>query len=115
MIDVAIAIDAEAVSVSLTKRAAGGFNADGDFVPGTATAASIKAAIFPYADGNQKAGNLIEDESEGIRTEAEWTMWTRSAVAVDDQVTYGGVDYRVIKVRPRIEGGFYRAILGRLA
>lgn len=109
MIDVAIAIDAEAVSVSLTKHAAGAFNADGDHVAGAATASTIKAAIFPIS------GNDLRDLEEGIRTEAEWTMWTRSAVAVDDQVAYAGVTYRVLKVRPRLEGGFYRAILGRLA
>lgn len=109
MIDVAIAIDAEAVSVTHTKHAAGAFNADGDFVAGAATTSTIKAAIFPIS------GNDLRDLEEGTRTEAEWTMWTRSAVAIDDQVAYAGVTYRVLKVRPRAEGGFYRAILGRLA
>ena len=52
MIDVAIAIDGEAVSVSRTRRAAGVYTDTGDWVDGTATSASIRAAIQPVK-GNQ--------------------------------------------------------------
>ncbi|KQV83240.1 hypothetical protein [Rhizobium sp. Root1220] len=107
MIDVAIAIDGEAVNVLLTTKATGSYNADGDFVPGAPTTSTIRAAIQPVK------GNQLLDMPEGIRTEAGWMIWTRSAVAVDNQITSGGILYRVLFVWPRMEGGFYRAALGR--
>jgi hypothetical protein len=107
MIDVAIAIDGEAKNVTLTTRAAGSYDADGNWVAGTATATTIRAAIFPAS------GNALKDMPEGIRTEAGWLLWTRSAVAVDDLITDGSIIYRVLFAWPRPEGGFYRAALGR--
>lgn len=108
MIDVAIAIDGEARDVTLTTRAAGVYDADGNFDVGTATAATIRAAIFPAS------GNKLMDLPEGIRTEAGWLCWSRSAMAVDDQITDGSIVYRVLFVWPRPEGGFTRAALGRV-
>ncbi len=108
MIDVAIAIDGEAVNVTLTTKGAGSYNDDGDFVPGAPTDTTIRAAIQPVK------GNQLMDMPEGIRTEAGWMLWSRSALAVDDQITSGGIAYRVLFAWPRMEGGFYRAALGRL-
>jgi hypothetical protein len=108
MIDVAIAIDGEARNVTLTTRAAGSYNADGDFVPGTATTSTIRAAIFPAS------GNALRDMPEGIRTEAGWLCWSRGAISVDDQIADGGITYRALFVWPRPEGGFHRAALGRM-
>ena len=108
MIDVAIAIDGEARNVTLTTRAAGAYNADGDFVPGSATISTIRAAIFPAS------GNQLRDMPEGIRTEAGWVCWSRSALAIDDQIAADGVTYRVLHAWPRPEGGFHRAALGRV-
>lgn len=108
MIDVAIAIDGEARNVSRVSRASGSYNADGEFVDGAATTTSIRAAIFPAS------GNALKDMPEGIRTEAGWLAWSRSSLAVDDQIVDGGVTYRVMHAWPRPEGGFYRVALGRL-
>lgn len=108
MIDVAIAIDGEARSVSLTTRAVGSYNDDGDFVPGTATTTTIRAAIFPAS------GNQLKDMPEGIRTEAGWLCWSRSTIAVDDHIADGSIAYRVLFAWPRPEGGFHRAALGRM-
>ncbi|MGV4796130.1 hypothetical protein [Rhizobium sp. F40D2] len=108
MIDVAIAIDGEAVNVTLTTTAAGSYNDDGDFIQGAPTSATIRAAIQPVK------GNQLMDMPEGIRTEAGWMLWSRSAVAVDDQIISGGIVYRILFAWPRLEGGFYRAALGRL-
>lgn len=108
MIDVAIAIDGEARNVTLTTRAAGAHNADGDFVPGSATSTTIRAAIFPAS------GNQLRDMPDGIRTEAGWVCWSRSALAVDNQITADGIAYRILFAWPRPEGGFHRAALGRV-
>lgn len=108
MIDVAIAIDGEARTVSRVSRASGSYNADGEFVPGAATASTIRAAIFPAS------GNQLRDMPEGIRTEAGWVCWSRSTLAVDDQITAEGITYRILFAWPRPEGGFYRVALGRV-
>ena len=54
------------------------------------------------------------DMPEGIRTEACWMFWSRSTVKVDDEITSQGIAYRALFTWPRMEGGFYRAALGRL-
>lgn len=108
MIPVAIAIDGEAVNVTRIRRAAGSYNADGDWIAGMATSDTIRAAIQPVR------GDQLMDMPEGIRTEAGWIAWSRAALAVDDEIARGGVPYRVLFVWPRAEGVFYRAALGRL-
>ncbi|CAN7389519.1 hypothetical protein [Neorhizobium sp. LjRoot104] len=108
MIDVAVAIDGEAVNVTRTRAAAGAYNDDGEWVPGSPDAATIRAAIQPAS------GNQLMDVPEGMRTEARWLLWSRSEVKVDDMITSGGVSYRVMHLWPRADGGFYRAAIGRL-
>jgi len=109
MIDIAVAIDGEAVSVSITRQGSGGYwNDDGEWVPGGPSTSTIKAAIQP-ANGNQ-----LMDLPEGLRVEARWLLWSRSEVKLDDAITSGGVSYRVMYLWPRMEGGFYRAAMGRL-
>jgi hypothetical protein len=108
MMDVAIAIDGEARNVTLTTRAAGRYNDDGDFIPASAVSSTIRAAILPAS------GNRLMDVPEGIRTEAGWLLWSRTAVKVNDEITDGTVIYRVLFGWDRSpEGGFYRAALGR--
>ena len=107
MIDVAIAIDGESVSVSRTTRAAGAYTDTGDWVDGAATTKGIRATIQPVK------GNQLMDMPEGIRTEAGWMCWSRSEIAVDDVITSKAITYRVLFVWPRDEGVFYRAALGR--
>lgn len=105
----AIAIDRLAVNVSLTRTAAGAHNDDGEWVPGASTTTTIRAAIQPAT------GNQLMDVPEGMRTEARWLLWSRSEVKTDDEITSKGVRYRVMHLWPRMEGGFYRAAIGRLA
>jgi hypothetical protein len=107
MIDVAIAIDGEARNVSLTTRAAGAY-VDGEWVAGSATTTTIRAAIFPAS------GDKLRDLPEGTRTEAGWLMWSRTPINTDDTIVDGSVSYRVLFDWNRSpEGGFYRAALGR--
>ncbi len=107
MIDVAIAIDGEAVSMTRIRKAAGSYTDTGDWVAGSASSTSIMAAIQPVN------GNQLMDMPEGIRTEAGWVAWSRSDLALDDVISHKSTTYRVLYVWPRDEGAFYRAALGR--
>lgn len=107
MIDVAIAIDGESVLMSRTRKAAGGYNDDGEAVPGVPVTDDIRAAIQPVK------GDQLKDMPEGIRTEAGWICWSRSSLVVDDVITHKTITYRVLFDWPRDEGAFYRAALGR--
>lgn len=108
MIDVALAIDGEAVNVSLKREAAGHYDGDGNWVPGSATTSTIRAAIQPAS------GRQLEDLPDGIRNEARWLVWSRSEIRLDDEITHGGSCYRVMHVWPRADGGFWRAAAGLL-
>lgn len=104
------AIDRRAWNVTRTREVAGAYNANGDWVPGTATPTTIKAVVQPAS------GNQLMDVPEGIRTEAGWICWSRSDMKTDDDIANNGVSYRVLFVWPRDQDGdFYRAALGRLA
>ena len=102
------AIDRRAIGVSLTSRAPDAYDPNtGKLVPGAPSTITIRAVIQPAT------GNQLRDLPEGIRTEAQWLLWSRSAVALDNVVTHKGVEYRVMYLWPRDEGAFYRAALGR--
>ena len=107
MIDVAAAIDAEAVPVTLTTVAPGTYDAGGNYIPGPSSTATIFTAMQPVT------GQALKDMPEGIRTEAEWLVWSRSPIAVNNEITAAGTDYRVLFVWPRLRDGFYRAAVGR--
>ncbi|MCO6407360.1 hypothetical protein [Hoeflea alexandrii] len=110
MIDVAIAIDGEAVSVTRTRSASGSYDANGDWTAGASTSVGIMAVVQPVK------GNQLMDMPEGIRTEAGWIVWSRSDMAVDDRITDDGKTYRVLFAWPRTrDGDFYRAALGLVA
>jgi len=108
MLDVGIAIDAFAVSVTRMRKAAGAYNADGVWVAGAAATTALSATIQPVS------GRELKDMPEGIRTEAKYIAWSRSDLLVDDTITHKGSNYRVLFVWPRDEGAFYRAALGLL-
>ena len=108
MIDVAIAIDGEAVNVSLTRRAAGANDDDGNWVPGAPTTSTIRAAIQPAS------GRQLEDLPDGIRNEARWLVWSRAEIRLDDEITHAGSRYRIMHVWPRADGSFWRAAAGLL-
>lgn len=108
MIDVAIAIDGEAVNVSLTRRAAGAYDDDGNWIDGAPSTSTIRAAIQPAS------GRQLEDLPDGIRNEARWLVWSRSEIRLDDEFGHAAAFYRVMHVWPRAEGGFWRAAAGLL-
>ncbi len=110
MIDVAEAIDAEAENVSYRSvtAASGVWNTAGEWEPNAATVAVIEAAIQPAK------GTALMDMPEGIRNEAEWLGWSRTAVVTNDEINHNGVWYRVIFIWPRKVDVFTRFALGRM-
>jgi len=102
-----LAIDRRAVSMTQRRSATDSY-VDGERVPGAVTAATIKAVIQPMP------GRELRDLPEGIREEAGWLLWSRTAIANDDVIVHGGRSYRALKVWPRDECGFTRAALGML-
>ncbi|QIG73252.1 hypothetical protein EVC02_031 [Rhizobium phage RHph_N17] len=98
-------IEAEAVPVDVLRQSAGAY-VHGEWVPGVETPETITATVQPVT------GKELRDMEEGVRNEARFSLWTRSAIATDEFVIYGGSKYRVMTSIPRPEGGFTKAILG---
>jgi hypothetical protein len=115
MIDVAAAIDEEAVNVTLTRVADGAYDqtpgsADfGEWVPGAPSTSTIRAAIQP-ASGRQR-----EDLPEGIRNKAQWLMWSRTELRGNDRVVWADRTFEVVHVWPRHDGAFWKAALGEVS
>ncbi len=108
--DVAIAIDAEAVTVAYRAVGAG---AGYDASTGKANAAvvapvNIKAAIQPAS------GAVLMQVPEGLRSEVQYTAWSRTVVALNGQIDYGGRAFKIIYLWPRPMDGFNRFALGML-
>lgn len=110
MIDVAVAIDAEAIDVTRIAIA----NAGGDYVRGkwipkvSPPTSSIRATVQPVS------GRTLNDLPEGIRSTAKYTIWTRSALVENDEVAIGADRFRVTHVWPRPVDGFNRGVLGMM-
>lgn len=104
-----MAIDRRAIGMSRTRRSADSYDpATGKAVLGVPTTSPVKAVIQPAS------GNQLKDVPEGVRAEAQWLLWSRADVVLDDTITHKGITYRVVYAWPRDEGGFYRAALGRM-
>lgn len=63
----------------------------------------------------------VLDLEEGQRTKIVWTIWSRSelraadeaAQTVADTIEVQGAWFRVVKLWPRIEGDYFKALLER--
>lgn len=108
-IDVAIAIDAEAVDVTYYPVAAAGgaYNQAGVWVPGGVSGSTIRAAIQPAS------GRILQELPEGVRTDARFTGWSRTAVREADEIGYASERWRIIYVWPRPADGFTRFAMGK--
>lgn len=113
--DVALAIDAEAVTVTLhgVALADGAYDNDpvtgtGKWVPGVAVDTPIVATVQPAT------GRNLFDAPEGVRTEARFAAWSRVTIRENDEITYDGERYRVVWRAPRPQDGFNKVALGKL-
>lgn len=84
MIDVAVAIDAEAVDVTHTPKEGGAYDDNGVWVPNAATPMVIKATVQPVT------GRMLQDLPEGLRQGARYTLRTRTVVAVGELLQASG-------------------------
>lgn len=99
MMDVAEAIDEEGTTVTFRTFAPDTYN-HGKLVPGAATPGSLWAMIQPAS------GRTMSDVPEGLRVEVAYVGWSRTAVAVDNEIDYGGETYRVGWVKPWPMGNY---------
>lgn len=107
--DVAIAIDAEAISVVRKRDAAGSYVTGGKYVEGAPASTPIRMAIQPAS------GRQLMDLDEGIRTEAKFMGWSRADLQLNDRIEVGDpvtARYKIIFVWPRPQDGFNRVALG---
>lgn len=107
MIDVSIAIDAEAIGMSLIRPTEGSYDEGGNYVPAMEASTTIRGAIFPIS------GSDLRDLEEGIRTEATAVLWSRKLLLEGDIIETSTGKFRIIKVYNRgKEGGYNKAVLG---
>lgn len=107
MIDVALAIDEEAITVSHIRDGAGSYS-HGKFTPGAPVTTPIRATIQPAG------GRSLADMPEGIRQEAKFIAWSRVPLLNADRIIYASTTYKVIFVWSRPADGFYRAAIGEM-
>jgi len=102
------AIDLHAIAVTLLTDMGGSYNADGEWIENNPASSIIDAVIQP------SKGVQLMDLPEGLREQAQYFLWSRAPVEVDDRILTNGKTYRVLFAWPRPEGGFTRAALGLL-
>ncbi|WP_116082107.1 hypothetical protein [Tropicimonas sp. IMCC34011] len=92
------AIEHFAQPVTRSRQVRGTYNDAGDYLPGTAASETILAAVQPASDKD------LRDAPEGVREEAEFSLWTREDITEDDTVTgaaeFKGKPFRVLSVAP---------------
>ena len=111
----AIAIDTFAAPVVRTRAGAGQF-VGGIWQPGTPSAQTIAACVHAVSP------EMTQNLPEGIRTESEIVVYSRSelraadeeAKTVADVIEWQGQDYKVLQVWNRVEGSHYKAVAGRV-
>lgn len=102
-----LAIDRRAKPVTWASRAAGHYDTNGEAVAGTVATFTIAAVVQPV-------GKDLRDVPEGLREEAKYTFWSRTFVKNNDEITWVRGTCRVIWTWERDEGGFCRALLGKV-
>lgn len=108
------AIDVLARPIALVRIGPGAY-VEGQFQPGARVRTTIQAAHQPIT-----AEDLLQ-LAEGDRTEAMKSLWSRAelrsaneaAQTPADELEIEGAIWRVIKVWPRSEAGFWKAVAGR--
>lgn len=111
----AIAIDMLSSSVTRRRMGPGQF-VGGIWQPGSMTSDVIRACV--HAATPEMTMNM----PEGIRTEADVVIYSRSEIRAAgeagqteaDIIEWRGRQYRVLQTWPRVEGDHFKAVAGRL-
>lgn len=107
-IDVAEAIDDEAVPVIFQLPGAATYDPRGNAVKEDSGEQTGWAAIQPAS------GRMLQDLPEGLRSEVSMVGWSRTMVAVKWEIIYGAEKYRVVHVWPRPSDGFSKFAMKRV-
>lgn len=102
--DVAIAIDGEAINV--TRRVVTNGYTNG-YATESVADTTISATVQPAS------GRQLMDVPEGVRAEASYLIWTRVAIALGDRFVFEGLEFKCVYVWPRPSDGFTRGALGQ--
>lgn len=95
--------------ITVSRRAADGYDADGNGVKGAqGDPVAARAAVQPVS------GATLRDMPEGLRTSAVYQIFTRFDLQVDDVVTYAGDTFRVSQVWARRQHEFTKAVVGNV-
>ncbi len=108
MIDVGIAIDAEATGVTFYPKQPDSYDARGNRVTAASTGVAGRAVIQPVS------GRILRDLPEGVRDEASHSGWSRRSVVLGDEIGYRGERFRVVHVWSRPMDGFNKYALKRI-
>ena len=106
MIDVTLAIMAEAVPVTWRTRGPSTYDSGGNAVLGAVSESTILATVQP------NSGRILRDRAEGVHRDITHVVWTKAEVKVDDEIIYQGDTLRVHHVWPRRQDNFTRAAVG---
>lgn len=106
--DVAEAIDAEAITVQHRTIVEGFDQTTGKRAKTPSAPVDIQAAVQPAS------GRQLMDVPEGLRTEARFIAWSRTTINENDQIQYDGKWWRVVYRWPRPQDGFNRVAIGML-
>lgn len=105
----------EMVSVVLTSFSDGVYDADGKWQPGTPTTRSIRIIDPQPATADQLA--LMpegEEVTDSLTTYTKEVIKTRATGQDADEITWRGVQYKVMQVNDRVyAGGFYRLLINK--
>lgn len=107
--DVAEAIDGEAVPVTFQLPAGSTYDPRGNAVRAAAPDPVPGAAAIQPA-----SGRMLMDLPEGLRAEVSMVGWSRTMVAVNWEIIYDGENYRVVHTWPRPADGFTKFALKRV-
>lgn len=99
---------------AILKRVAAGSYVNGRWVDGAADPAVPLTNTTVLAISAKEREELPEalrhDDMRVVHTRTELRVHTDDTVG--DIIEYKGRDYKVLKVKERFEGGFYRAVIG---
>jgi len=111
MIDLGeLVIDQEANALITVRAKSGAYDTAGKWIAGPAVdTPDLKAVVQPAG------GRKLNDLPEGVRASAQFFLWTRFDLALDNVVLYAGEQWRVVFAWPRrVEAGYTRVAIGKL-
>ena len=113
MVDVAFAIDAEAIPAVMQSRMPDAYDADGLVVPGAALPpVDILIVKQPLSSRDLASLQKAFDLPEGIVREYAYKIWSRYELKPEQIVVSDGEELEVVYVFPRPADGFTKAVMG---